>query len=118
MVGSWLNFLKGMTNKKTQFGSVSKKRGPQNPPDVFLHSPPYRGRYVRDGPDRIWRGSLGAIILCIQNFFGRRIFNELAPEDERLCETERAAWKFVKENNDNSFKCTEDRMNELTNMVA
>ena len=45
---------------------VSKKRGPQNPPDVFLHSPPYRGRYVRDGPDRIWKGSLGAIILCIQ----------------------------------------------------
>ena len=44
----------------------------------------------------------------------QRIFNELAPEDERLRETERAAWKYVKENNDDSFKCTEDKMKELT----
>ena len=44
----------------------------------------------------------------------QRIFNELAPEDERLRETERAAWKNVKGNNGDSFKCTEDKMKELT----
>ena len=44
----------------------------------------------------------------------QRIFNELAPEDEHLRETERAAWKYVKENNDAGFKCPEDKMKELT----
>ena len=44
----------------------------------------------------------------------QRIFNELAPGDERRRETERAAWKYVKENSDDSFKCTEDKMKELT----
>ena len=44
----------------------------------------------------------------------QRIFNELAPEDERLRDTERAAWAYVKENNDYSFKCTEAKMTELT----
>jgi len=44
----------------------------------------------------------------------QRIFNELAPEDEHLRETERAAWKYVKENSDAGFKCPEDKMKELT----
>ena len=44
----------------------------------------------------------------------QRIFNELAPEDEHLRETERAAWKYVKENNDAGFKRPEDKMKELT----
>ena len=60
---------------------------------------------------RYWTGSADCKLFWTRL---QRIFNELAPEDERLRETEKAAWKYVKLNNGDSFKCTEDKMKELT----
>ena len=88
---------------KTGKGESSKGEEPKVSDDGMPEKPIFAARYCTGSAD------------C-KLFWTRlqRIFNELAPEDERLRETERAAWKFAKENNDNSFKRTEDRMKELT----